>query len=253
MSDVEWKSVSSLVALLQPFNKYTNKLQSETVTLSDIFGFWTSLRLKVAKNGSEFAKNLIEEMNLRHDMLMDNPTILAAIYVDPRFQRTLRDKKSIAIQYLVNICLRMKEVENFDSNAVESSDFTQSVLSTGENDSEEELYEYLNACSSVNQNLTTSDIYQQKNEAEKIKRILNEFDGTEEPPSTSVLEFWEKNKNVYNDLYKLASVIFSIPPTQSSVERAFSALALVLTSRRTKLNSKTLEEILLIRLNYNIF
>lgn len=44
----------------------------------------------------------------------------------------------------------------------------------------------------------------------------------------------------------------AIPPTQASVERTFSALALVLTSHRTNLGDEILENILLVRLNHDL-
>lgn len=44
----------------------------------------------------------------------------------------------------------------------------------------------------------------------------------------------------------------AIPPTQTAVERVFSALALVLTSHRTNLGDEILENILLVRLNHNL-
>lgn len=49
-----------------------------------------------------------------------------------------------------------------------------------------------------------------------------------EPISTSIFEFWNQMKLMQSELYQLATVIMSIPPTQSTVERAFSALGLVL-------------------------
>lgn len=58
-----------------------------------------------------------------------------------------------------------------------------------------------------------------------------------------------KKKKSLPELYKLASVVYAIPPTQSTVERAFSSLPIVLTSHRTRLGSDVLQNIFLIRLN----
>lgn len=82
-----------------------------------------------------------------------------------------------------------------------------------------------------------------------IEQVIRKFDGQKEPLNTSVLDFRKKNRLNENELYKLSSVLFAIPPTQTSVERAFSSLALVLTPHRTLLSDDTLENILLIRTN----
>lgn len=55
------------------------------------------------------------------------------------------------------------------------------------------------------------------------------------------------------ELYRLASVIHSVPPTQTTVERTFSALALILTPLRTNLFDTALENILSLRLNRELF
>jgi hypothetical protein len=65
----------------------------------------------------------------------------------------------------------------------------------------------------------------------------------------NVSEYWKSRKFLDSDLYALYEIVFSIPPTQVSVERAFSALRLVLTYLRFNLCSSILEDILLIKLN----
>lgn len=54
-------------------------------------------------------------------------------------------------------------------------------------------------------------------------------------------------------LYKLASVVHAVPPTQTTIERAFSAMALILTHLRTNLSDNNLVNILMIRLNRELF
>jgi hypothetical protein len=65
-------------------------------------------------------------------------------------------------------------------------------------------------------------------------------------------DYWENRKNE-KELYLLSQVIISVPATQVSVERAFSALNLVMTKQRTRLGKEILNEILLIKLNRDVF
>lgn len=63
------------------------------------------------------------------------------------------------------------------------------------------------------------------------------------------MEYWEEKKFVYPNLYQLAKVVHSVPATQVSVERAFSALRLVLTDLRCNLSAETLQKIMFVKLN----
>lgn len=75
---------------------------------------------------------------------------------------------------------------------------------------------------------------------------------TRSKSSESVFEIWKciKSKLSYGDeLYRMASAVFGIPPTQAAVERLFSALNYVFTNRRHNLGEILLEEILLLHTN----
>lgn len=60
---------------------------------------------------------------------------------------------------------------------------------------------------------------------------------------------WTDRKDSHPELSEVALTIMTVPATQVSVERAFSALALVLSPARTKLSAPNLANILLIKLN----
>lgn len=65
----------------------------------------------------------------------------------------------------------------------------------------------------------------------------------------SILAYWEDQKETDPILYRLVSMVNTIPPTQVTVERAFSILSLIYNARRTKLSLDLLQHILLINLN----
>lgn len=69
----------------------------------------------------------------------------------------------------------------------------------------------------------------------------------------NVLIDWESKKTDDPELYALSQIDLSIPATQVSVERAFSALGLILTKHRTCLKEQTLNNILLLKLNSDLF
>lgn len=73
------------------------------------------------------------------------------------------------------------------------------------------------------------------------------------PPDENVFSYWVERKSQNKELYELSTITNSVPITQVSVERAFSSLAFIFTALRNSLAPETLENLLLIRLNKDIF
>ena len=76
---------------------------------------------------------------------------------------------------------------------------------------------------------------------EKMPRILKT-----RPKS---LKWWSEMKEKFPVLSKIAMIILTVPVTEVSVERMFSHLKIVLSNRRTRMDSELLESILLLRMN----
>jgi hAT family C-terminal dimerisation region len=81
------------------------------------------------------------------------------------------------------------------------------------------------------------------------QKIMNVLNSPKQPLNANILQYWDLKKLYEPELYKISQVILAVPPTQVSVERAFSALALILTYLRTKMRSDNLENILITNLN----
>lgn len=249
VTENDWENVQQIIKTLEPFNKYSKKLQSETVTLSDFYGYWTLLRIKVSKSDDQLSQQLLIQMNDYHEVLMENPTLIATVYLDPRYQRGLGNRKQLAVKFLADVYEKITQIDATD-NAPTAIETEENSKNDGDG-SYEELDEYLNACNSAYDMARTFPSNTQ-NAKQTITKILNDFNGAELPLTASILEYWKEKSNTYPELYKLVSVMMAIPPTQTSVERAFSALAIVITSHRTKLGDECLQNILLVRLNHDL-
>jgi len=68
----------------------------------------------------------------------------------------------------------------------------------------------------------------------------------------NVLKFWASFKFEFPELFELSSVVHGAPYSQVSVERSFSALALVLTSRRGNLSDINIRNVLMVKLNFEL-
>lgn len=98
--------------------------------------------------------------------------------------------------------------------------------------------------------LPESDVEPVQTSPTRFVRQLNALDlEAHQTSSFDVWQHWMSRKCTHPELYEVATILLAVPSNQVSVERAFSALGLVLSDKRTKMNDDTLENILLIKLN----
>lgn len=241
MTDEEWDCLQEISKILEPFAHLTTILQKQTISLSDFFGGWAKLEMKLQKfHGSNLQQNLVSAMTTRKEVLFNNSVLNAAVFLDPRYQKFMPEQnKQNAIRYLENLYEKMNRRPDVIPEPNTESSELEAYLSN--------VYGEKN-----NNNPTANDENQQQPE-ETIRTKLEQFVGISISIDECIFTYWEKNKQSMPELYRLASVIHSVPPTQTTVERAFSALALILTPLRTNLFDTVLENILLLRLNRELF
>lgn len=68
-----------------------------------------------------------------------------------------------------------------------------------------------------------------------------------------LIEYWNSKRFALPWLRKLALIVHSVPATQVSVERSFSALRLILGDLQYNLSEENLEAIVLVKLNADSF
>lgn len=110
------------------------------------------------------------------------------------------------------------------------------------------LSAYLNTID-VGLNDTDSD-----DDEDELKKAMQEALNYNPKPvdvNINIMNYWEEKKYSYPYLYEVAKIVNSVPASQVSVERSFSALKLVLTDLRSNLSSDSIQKILLLKLNKN--
>ncbi|XP_067635447.1 uncharacterized protein [Eurosta solidaginis] len=87
-TEIDWSFVESFVDAFKPMAKYTKQLQIEQYIIGDFYRDWLICEVKLKRmTGNAFAAKLLESMEKRKEILMDNVAFLAGIYLDPRFNR----------------------------------------------------------------------------------------------------------------------------------------------------------------------
>lgn len=69
----------------------------------------------------------------------------------------------------------------------------------------------------------------------------------------TVMKFWQEHGQKYELLQRLAEIIHAVPSNQCCTERAFSSLSYVRNKYRTTMKPKNLSNVLMIRLNKDVF
>lgn len=271
----KWHVLDEIKRILHIPYLTTNLLQKNEFTLTDFFGCIQIIDLKMkqfienpSNRYTKLAEHVQQCMSERKSQMVDNPLMLCAIYLDPRYKCEL-DLNPEKLQFvkitLENIWERMALVKSGvqpDMNEAPSE-----ALNNSKDEDDMHLYyseldkHYcemgLNSAT-VDQDLTNIDRSNFTQDKNKIAVAISKYEryvsGIRVKSSESIASFWETNKQNFGyELYEIASVIFAVPPTQASVERDFSALKFIFTDFRWNLAEDLLESLLIIHLNPDFY
>lgn len=248
---IKWSIINEIVNVLKAPFDVTNVAQNATFTLSDFYGSWYIMKLKIKKLSedpsarSNFAETLLETVEERKSLLFNNQAMIVAVYLDPRFNFKMKiehpEEIEIAKKTLETLFERVKTLQGSQPNPVaiiEEDLFEEDCVAAGlPRIVYGDFSNRTSACCATDELTKSFELY------DRIDRIHHK---------NSILEFWISRKDVDPVLYNLACIINAIPPTQATVERAFSILGYILNPRRTRLSEKMLEMILMINLNKDL-
>lgn len=259
LSVEEWSEVEKIVQVLQwPYN-LTQLLQAENLTLSDVYGHWTAMELKLRKETHSLSEILLKHLLPRRMAVLDNSAMVAAVYFDPRYNRLLdMDKRNEAVKFLQHLSTRIAAHKNqndtIEANAQDTANDTEHHEFECASFSGESVDEDLLALVQSNDERLTqsssSENSTKKRFETQLKLFFKEETFVKVQNAKGILAYWSKAARYeYDALYEVAQLLLSVPATQVSVERAFSSLRFILNDYRTSLGDDSLENILLIKLN----
>lgn len=250
-SDTNWDNVTTLCEALKPLALLTTRLQAEQLDVSQFIYLWTHFavfKLERLAESNNKAESLRKCVKVREQPIFENVVVVAATYLDKRFQQTLDTN---AIERAKSFIMKVWRKKNIVAGEVEtyqddSSVQYQSQLMEGE---DEEFAQFLGGIGETQS--TVAQNTNQINDPSKIKAELKAFEELKPlrfPTNANIMEFWAKTNNL-STLAPIALDIISIPMTEVTVERMFSHLKFVLNEHRTNMSPKLLEDILFLRMN----
>ncbi|XP_065323887.1 uncharacterized protein LOC135930982 [Gordionus sp. m RMFG-2023] len=235
-----WDIILLGTSVLFPLCKFTMKLQKSNIVIGDFFASWLECKWSWRKWIIIYLK-VCWNVYIRESYLFQNDAFRSAIYMDPRFhyengKYPLEEDKILAREHIFATWKQLQAIDPHEEN-------TTLVMPSTSNYKKTKLDLYIERdCKKgpIFYELCNSDIKL------KIKSLLY---NKRLPSSQDILQYWVSRKHQDAELFKLSQIILAAPCTQVSVERAFSALALTVTSLRTRLDKDILDDILIIKLN----
>ncbi|XP_071579126.1 zinc finger BED domain-containing protein 4-like [Temnothorax nylanderi] len=257
LKDAEWSKIEEICTALRPSKICTKKLQTEQLTLSEFFGVWFETKVATEAVHTPFATLILEQSIHREQKLINNNTLLSAVFMDPRY-KVLLDKTQIerAKTHLKHLWAKIISLNRNDNLMNESNEnFNGSSSNSSETGSTyDDKFENFLKLKERQHNFTSSYLSSKESDLYLLHRVETELEryNIEQKRlnrKINVLPFWEEKKQNQPELYKLAMTVLSVPATQVSVERLFSGLKFILSPLRTNINEHILENQLLIRAN----
>lgn len=206
---------------------------------------------------SKIVCSLLKSLESREEKLVRNSVYKMALFLDPRFFFLLSESdKTEARSQLKKLWDAFETIQEpsteenpepipkkIPSKLEAFLEVKQRQLSSSPMSSSSRLDTFLKSASEKKNSRSKSSM--------KAYTEIESFSIEPQPVSTNLLAYWHGIKNQFPYVYILAMIVLSVPSSQTSVERLFSSMNFVFNNRRSNLSQDNLENILLIRSNYN--
>lgn len=234
-----WRNVDEIVKTLKPLYDATKAMEHRNFCYTDLY-LW-SMRIsfhldEIIDESPQFDLPVVLKSKIkeRERSLFETPIFMAALFLDPRFKSQLNTRqKYLALETLQNlyeqIRLRARSSTTTGLNHIDRRIEAQLFPNIQTPQSQVGLRAELTMAIPSYEAVQVTDINQ------------------------NAIQFWKGNKHSHPLLYELATVVFGISSSICEAERTFSAFAYIYNARRMSLLPNNVTNILMIRLNKDLF
>lgn len=239
-----WPVLTEIVLVLQVVYDATMAIQDPCFTLSDFYCCWMRIQIRLQRINSnseqltDLCNLMLENLKNRKRALLNHPAMLCAVFLDPRIHRELElegetDFK-IAKLTLANLNERILILKN---------------ASATHSDADDSLERYYNESTQLG---NFNEQHRRTQFMEELDHFHRSLQYMKLDKNQTIFDFWEEKKILFPALYEVACVVNAIPPSQATVERAFSILKFMFSELRTSIDQDKLENLLMIKLNADL-
>ncbi|GAB6023777.1 hypothetical protein CHUAL_014221 [Chamberlinius hualienensis] len=245
LSKGKWDEVKKLRDLLSKLNDTAITLQGVDVTPGIIMKEWHKLLKHLEHFDGQVSAGILSSMKNRENVLFENSHFLAGVYVDPRYRILLSPHHiTNAKAGLLDIFRRLQN-QNILQQLNGQSSTNEPVQSLEDPDSSEDD-EFEKELDRLEKRQKVVELHHFYDEEQEFYEDCNTMEGMGRLKVKSVFEAI----NFYPEKIQTAChIASSMPTTQASVERLFSALKLILSERRQMMKDDLLSAILFCNIN----
>lgn len=234
-----WQTLLHYEDVLNILAVATTKLQTESLTLSDAYGIWliATLKLRYIVEKKQYATIILEsallkEMADRKKKTLESNVCVAATFIDPRYRNDLTVSQKMKAKLFITKLWRKLNAGTIPETSPLGNPSDSHLLRQH--------------FASQTSNAVSNEILE-----EKFVHELSQYTQTETSidEELSFISFASEIGEHYPELNKVIKYLITIPPTQVSVERAFSTFSFIFNKNRCSLSQENLEHILTIKLN----
>ena len=252
LSKQQWKLLEGACVNLKSFKETIKAWEGEKeptldrvierlyVNHSVLDNFISDPRNQKEKTGVVFARKLKENLEVRFPAKGTECEMYGkANYLNPKY----RGIHLMAEDKLEEVKNAMEEEWNHRQSDEEVSDGASSVT-------ENALPVPLSPTSQLRKKLGTRVEYRRHQKTSQIRKEMERYESfTLAPKDASVLDWWKKMASALPILSEIARSVLAIPASSAKSERVFSKGGNIVTAKRTRLNPKKVEKILVIQEN----
>lgn len=254
LSANEWKIVEDCVQILKPAEDMTTILSAEKYpTLSLVIplfrGFQFTLKQVTPSTeiGISLKLNLLDVVTRRLGGYESNKIVAKATFLDPRFKKIgfgTEDNASNAQKWVTEELLQNVSTTNLTiaSSTVELDVNSKSLDSLK---STEGIWAHFdNKVSNIKTYSTPGSLV--------ILMVRQYLEMQPLPRTQNPLDWWNRYKTTFPEMYDLATKYLCIPATSVPSERTFSKAGQLTCSRRNRLGSKNVDKIIFLNSYFSI-
>lgn len=240
--DADWDFLVEFTVAFQPVRNILLKLQCDQTVYSNFYKYWLELKFELQKISSSLSELLNTWIEEKEKIILNNPVLVSAIYLDPRFKFLLNPAQNELAR--IHLKALYDHTQKFNQKPFEISNIKQEkeeIIASPSASSD--LADYLKILEAKQKQENPTDIDQHKAYYE-----IENFHQTRLEPHTNIMEYWTMRRDEYPSLYNLAKIVNATPASQISVDKVFSALKYIINDNGLT-DEEFLQNILLVRLN----
>lgn len=253
--------LKDLCRILKIFFVETCRLSKEQSTCSSyiptLVALYSALKENPTKNNELILvyQTLIDGLESKLNLARQIKSLKLALIIDPRFAYELVYLKEYEWNGLEDEIIELiikneYNTSSYNEITIEEKEISEEIFSDDldENSMDIDIWKNVSKNKGLSQSSSGS-----KNELKAvIKAELSFYRHNLQRPliNSNIFFWWKQNKTRFEYLYKVASILLTIPATSVSSERIFSKAGLIYAnSLRNRLHAKTAEQILIIKAN----